>query len=164
MLFPPKPKPFNTKEEFGRELEGIPGRNERARLLTEEPGKYVVLEVDLKYGPIVKYIAKTLKARDKKKVQLDGLSLEIYDMIDGVHNIGYIIETLIERHKLSFFEARGLCLYYMQIMSGNGIVAIGILQDESTAVAESTDKDNKNGENKDSTKIKKIDEDTSNNN
>lgn len=128
MLFPPKPVPFHNEGEFGKELVGIPGINQLARVVSEEAGKHIVLEVNLSYGPIVKRVASVLKARNKKKVQLDGFNLQIFDLIDGINSVLKIIDILKDRHQLSFLESRGLCLYYLQIMAGNGIIAIGIPQ------------------------------------
>ncbi len=130
MLFAPKPQPFSSPEEHGDQLKAIPGRNELAKLIQEEEGRYVILEVELKYSGVVKLLAKALKARRRKRIQLDGLSLEMYKMIDGVCNVEEIIETWMDKYKLSFFEARSLCLYYLQNLSGNGIIALGIPKEE----------------------------------
>ena len=136
MLFGPKPEPLEIPEDQNRERMAVPGKNALARLIQEEPGIYKILEVDLKYGGIIKLFAKILKARNRKRIQLDGLSLIIFDHIDGQRNVGNLIEVLQERFKLSYFEARSLCLYYLQKMSGSGLIALGVLKEE---VVESSD-------------------------
>lgn len=130
MLFKPKPEPYSSPEEHGRQLAAIPGRNQLATVIQEEPGKYTILEIELKYGGAISPIARMLKARRKKRIQLDGLSLELYEMIDGKCDVENIINTWMESYKLSFFEARSLCLYYLQLLSGNGIIALGIPKEE----------------------------------
>ena len=131
MLFAPKPEPFQSPQDSSAEMRAIPGINQLAILIAEEPGVYKILEIELKYGPLINPIASLLKARRKKRIQLEGLSLEIFNLIDGVRHIGDIIEYLISTHKLSYFESRSLCLYYMQLLSSNGIVALGIPKDEA---------------------------------
>ena len=130
MLFGPKPEPLEIPEDQNRERMAVPGRNALATVIQEEPGIYKILEVELKYGGFIKLLAKILKARNRKRIQLDGLSLIIYDYIDGKRNVGDIIFMLQDRFNLSYFETRSLCLYYLQKMSGGGLIALGVLKEE----------------------------------
>lgn len=136
MLFKPRPEPFQSPQNSNSELRAVPGLNQLARVITEEPGRYLVLEVDLKYGPIIKPIAAVLKARKLKRIQLDGLSLDLYKRIDGKRSIEEIIDAWINEYQLSYFEARSLCLYYLQHMAGNGILALGVPKEEVVTVSE----------------------------
>ena len=130
MLFGPKPEPLEIPEDQNRERMAVPGRNALATVIQEEPGIYKILEVELKYGGFIKLLTKILKARNRKRIQLDGLSLIIYDYIDGKRNVGDIIFMLQDRFNLSYFETRSLCLYYLQKMSGGGLIALGVLKEE----------------------------------
>ena len=130
MFFPSKADPLELPEDQNRERMAVPGKNELVRLIQEEPGVYKILEIDLKYGAVIKPLAKLLKARNQKRIQLDGLSLIIYELIDGQRNVGEIIEFIQEKYQLSYFESRNLSLYYLQTLSGNGIIALGILKEE----------------------------------
>ncbi len=138
MLFAPKPEPFKSPQDSNAEMRAIPGRNQLAKLIAEEPGVYKIIEIELKYGPLISPLATLLKARRRKRIQLEGLSLEIFNLIDGVRHIGDIIEYLIDTHKLSYFESRSLCLYYLQLLSGNGIIALGIPKDDEAAQSQTT--------------------------
>ena len=137
MLFGPKPEPLEIPEDQNRERMAVPGKNALANVIQEEPGIYKILEVELKYGGLIKLLAKVLKARNRKRIQLDGLSLIIYDHIDGKRNVGDLIFMLQDRFKLSYFEARSLCLYYLQKMSGGGLLALGVLKEEVVETSDS---------------------------
>ena len=105
------------------QLMAVPIKNARvARTPGEEPGT-VILEVELTYGKW-KWLSRWLKARRRKSIAIDGLALEVYDRIDGVRTLGHLVAWFMEDHALTFFEARGLTINYLHLLTERGLIAI----------------------------------------
>jgi hypothetical protein len=104
----------------------VPIRNDRARVVEEVEGRYLVLEIDLNYHGQAKGLSRVFKASRVRRIQLDGLSLELYRMIEPELTVEGLVDTLAERHQLSFFESRGLVFWYLQLLTERGVIAIGL--------------------------------------
>ncbi|MFW5829507.1 MAG: hypothetical protein ACOCXA_04530 [Planctomycetota bacterium] len=125
-MFAPKPQEFLPVESAQQLQELIPMRNQRLRHVDGKDGIYAVFEVDLNYtGFIRKRMARALKASKTRRVQLEGIGLEIFELVDGQRRVRDIIDQIADRHLLSFFESRGVVFYYLQLCTERGLVAIG---------------------------------------
>ncbi|MBN1256296.1 MAG: PqqD family protein [Planctomycetes bacterium] len=118
-----KPARKKRKPSFNEQLAAVPVRNERA-IVIEATDQSLILGVDLKYTGIQKLFSKILKSKSRKKYQLDGLSLEMYHQIDGTRTVEELIDGLMERYKLTFFESRALINQYLQMLVKRGLVVL----------------------------------------
>jgi len=55
-----------------------------------------------------------------KKLSLRGISLEIYDSIDGQKNINTLNNELMASYNLQFFESKGLLFHYLDRLKKGG--------------------------------------------
>ena len=122
-------RPFRN---FTEQLHSIPVRNARARLIPEKSDdKREVYAVTLKYrgfGKITKFL---LQLREEKQYELSGLGLRIFKALDGKKNFVTLIDELKDEHQLTFYEARGLMLTYLQKLADRGLVVIGGTKEET---------------------------------
>jgi hypothetical protein len=116
-----KPAPI----DFATQLEAIPVHNTRAKI-ESSPDKPGVLSVtvDLKYAGYKALLARVLKPRYTRTYQVTGLSLELFNLMDGKTTIDALIDYLMEQHKLTFFEARALVLKYTHDLMQRGMIAV----------------------------------------
>lgn len=127
MFGTPKPPPPASFETLQAQLTAIPIPNEHVE--KDDRGDVMLITVDLRYGALGKALAKPLKLRDKKSYQVDGVSLEIYRLLDGKKTVEHLVELLAEKHKLTFFESRGLILQYLHILTQKGVIVVGGSED-----------------------------------
>jgi len=111
--------------QLTQQLASIPIRNVRMRETPESDGSLVV-EVDLAYNGLLRFISKPLKLRTTRRFRLEGLGLEVYRMVDGKKTFEVLIDEFAIRHKLTFFEGRAFLMQYLQMLMQKGLVAIGI--------------------------------------
>lgn len=103
-------------------LRAVPVRNLGVR---ERPGTNpdeILLEVRLRYGPVLRLFRWLLNARTTKTYALAGVGREVYEDIDGKRNFEELIDRFAERHKLTFLESRALLAQYLQILTRRGII------------------------------------------
>lgn len=114
--------------DFTTQLKAIPLRNEKAETI-DSGDDFLVLGVKLKYTGAMFFLSKALSLRGMKKYRLDGLSLSLYREIDDARNVDDLIDLMMERHKLSFFEARGLVAQFLDMLMRRGLVAVAVTKD-----------------------------------
>ena len=112
------------------QLASIPVRNVHVEVSEdiENPGALLV-QVDLKYRGWKRLARRILKARRTRSFRLDGVGREIYESVDGERSFEGLIDAFAARHHLTFFEARGLLMQYMQTLMKRGLVVIGVPRD-----------------------------------
>ena len=126
-MFFRKPKhPLRRPEAFETQLEAAPIRNTSVTVLPSSTPNRLVVAVDLKYTGFAARLARPLKARKQKKYQLDGLGLELYNQLDGRRTVANLIDELIVRYQLTFFEARALVLTYLRTLTDRGLIVMAI--------------------------------------
>ena len=125
--------PNSISFDFASQLRAIPIRNESVERL-ESASDYLVLGIKLKYEGLMLPVSKILSMRSMKKYRLDGLGLSIYRELDGKHDVESLIDLMMERHKLSFFEARALISQYLDMLMRRGIVAVAVKESPGDAV------------------------------
>ena len=105
------------------QMRAVPVKNARvARVDGPGPGQ-VSLEVELKYGRL-RWLSRLLKARKRKTIILEGLALEVYDRLDGQATLGDLVDWFMREHWLTFFEARGLAVNYLHLLTQRGLAAV----------------------------------------
>ncbi len=121
MWFKSKPK-SPAALSFTGQLEALPQQNQHVTRAPHERG--IVITVELVYNGMLSPLAKTLKLRRAKKYWVDGLQLEIYQLIDGQRSVALLIEWLAERFQLGHLEARSLMVQYLAVLLARGLIAI----------------------------------------
>lgn len=124
-------RPFR---DFTEQLHSVPVRNALARLVRERSDeRKEVYAVRQKYSGIARLLKGVLKLRDEKMYELSGIGLRIFRALDGKKNFVSLIDELKDEHQLTFYEARGLMLAYMQMLMERGLVVIVGLKEGSAA-------------------------------
>jgi len=109
---------------FDEQLESFAVFNKKAVVVNSEDSE-MIIEIQLKYEGTKKLMAKVLKPRDSKKIQLTGLALVVYrKLIDEKYNIRDLVYWLQDKYKLSFFEARNLIVQFTGELMKKGIIVI----------------------------------------
>ena len=111
-------------QQVKTQLESVPIRNEAIEIEERDSGRIYLISVTLKYHGISRLLTRVLKAGRKKRYQLDGVSLALFKKIDGKRMIGDLLDGMMQEHKLTFVEARGLVLQYLHVMVAKGIVVV----------------------------------------
>ena len=110
------------------QLSIVPLRNENAKEVgrdkTPSGQAFVDFELNVKHGSMMKILAKFFKLRKTKQFRLAGYGLEIYDLIDTENTLLDIIELMITKEQLTFFESRALLLEYIKMLSARGLVVV----------------------------------------
>ncbi len=109
-------------ERYRQSLRAVPVRNSDVRRLPGSPADELLLEVHLRYGPVLGFFRRLLHARTEKVYALDAVGREVYEDIDGTRNFETLIDRFAARHKLTFLEARALLAQYLQILTKRGII------------------------------------------
>ncbi|MBP5234111.1 MAG: PqqD family protein [Planctomycetes bacterium] len=126
-------RPFR---DFTEQLHSVPVRNALARLVRERSDeRKEVYAVRQKYSGIARLLKGVLKLRDEKMYELSGIGLRIFRALDGKKNFVSLIDELKDEHQLTFYEARGLMLAYMQMLMERGLVVIVGLKEDGAAAA-----------------------------
>ncbi|MEI6788754.1 MAG: hypothetical protein WCL49_09780 [bacterium] len=111
--------------QLKQQLASIPIHNARIRETPDTDGTLVV-EVDLTYKGLLRFMYRGLKLRTTRRYRLDGLGLEVYRMIDGIKSFEVLIDEFANKNRLTFFEGRAFLMQYLQMLMQKGLVAIGI--------------------------------------
>ncbi len=123
MLGKAKAPPSPSFESIQSQLTAIPIPNHEVE--KDLRRDLLLVKVQLRYKGINKLFAKLLKLATIKQYQIDGVSFELYQLMDGKRNIEDLIDFLSEKYQLSFFESRGLILHYLHILTQKGVIVIG---------------------------------------
>jgi len=109
---------------FEEQLEAIAVFNNKAEIVKNEDSE-MLIEIKLKYEGAKKALAKVLKPRETKKIQLTGLALLVFrKLVEEKYNIRNLVYWLQDTYKLSFFEARNLIVQFTGELMKKGIIVI----------------------------------------
>jgi hypothetical protein len=109
---------------FQEQLEAFAVFNIKAEIVKNEDSE-ILIEIKLKYEGAKKALAKVLKPRETKKIQLTGLALVVFrKLVDEKYNIRDLIYWLQNNYKLSFFEARNLIVQFTGELMKKGVIVI----------------------------------------
>lgn len=126
MFFRKRKHPLRQPEAFTTQLSATPVRNAAVKVTAESDADHLVVAVDLKYTGSSKLFAGLLKTKKQKQYELEGLGLELYNRFDGNCAVEELIDELIERYKLTFFEARALVLTYLRMLTDRGLIVMAV--------------------------------------
>lgn len=110
---------------FSRQLLAVPVRNSRMTVLTEDP-KTTIVSVDLQYPGWIRPLRRVFNLRDRKQYRIDGVGLEVFNLVDGVRTFEQIIDVFTSTHKLTFLEGRGLLSAYLRDLTRRGLIAVAV--------------------------------------
>lgn len=99
-------------------------RNAKVRTL-EDAAARVVLEVDVTYPGWLGPLPRLLGAKNRKKLVLDGMAMQLWRRIDDRTTLGGHIDWLAAEHMLAFNESRLLVLHFLRSLSQQGLVVLG---------------------------------------
>ncbi len=104
----------------------VPIRNRRVTVERSADGATVSIEVELQRSGWQAWLRRFIRDRDRRRYELDRLGTEVYDSIDDRKSFLTLVDEFAARHKLTYFESRGLLMQYLQALMRRGIVAIGV--------------------------------------
>jgi len=107
-------------------MSSVPVRNESVHAYPAEDGKSLAVEVKLRYPVWRMPLGRLLKLRERKAFLLDAIGRQVYESIDGKKTFEVLVDEFAERHKLTFFESRGLLMQYVRVLMKNGLVGISV--------------------------------------
>ena len=121
-------KPRPTTDQI---LRARPFHNEKAEV--EHRGKStMVVSVPLRRPWwLVPPISWVIPFSSKRRVELDALGVEVFDLCDGKHSVEHIIEIFAANHKLSFREAQLPVTQFLEQLTQRGLVAVVGFQEKT---------------------------------
>ncbi len=114
---------------FDQQMRSIIRINENARV-DMEGDSYIRLKIGLKLSKTAKFVGTFYKVRDYKKYLLTDFNCTLYRLIkEKPIVVRDLIQWLIDREKLSFFEARNLILDYVANLMRRALIVVEVPQD-----------------------------------
>ncbi len=111
--------------DFETQLHAVPVRNEKLRICDSPPDSDVlIVEVQLRYKGLLGGIARFVKARQRKRYELAGISRELFEKLDGECTVDELIDWLCKLDRLTFLEGRALVLHYLRSLMQRGLVVV----------------------------------------
>jgi len=111
--------------DFETQLNAIPVRNEKLQLCaSERHPDGLIVEVELRYSGLQGRLASFVRARNRKRYELIGLSRELFEKLDGTLSVEDLIDWLCEQDQLTFLEGRALILQYLRDLMQRGVAVI----------------------------------------
>jgi hypothetical protein len=125
MWFSPKPaRPF---PDFQAQLQAVPIRNAAVRIRPAPVEDAAIAEAPLKRSGLSAWFARRMGWSDShRRYEIDAAGLELWNAIDGARTIESLLDEFRERHKLTFFEARGLVLQYLHLLMARGLIVVAV--------------------------------------
>ena len=118
--------PLRRPEAFQTQLGSTPTRNAAVEVLASSGEDRLVVAVDLKYAGASRPIAKLLKTKKQKQYELEGFGLELYNRLDGKRTVEALVDELMVRYKLTFFESRAMVLTYLRTLTERGLIVMAV--------------------------------------
>lgn len=109
-----------------RHLASVPFRNPRLTCVPGEDGDSLILEMELRYKGVSRWMGLFLPLRRRRRFRLDGLGRCVYESIDGRKTFEQLIDEFAGEHRLTFFESRALLMEYMRLLARRGLIAFGL--------------------------------------
>ena len=113
----------DAADMLGFQLSSRPMRNEAVRAETTEDGA-LQLTVPLRRRGWARALGRVLPLSEERTVELDELGARVLERCDGERTVEDFIDWFQDRWKLSFFEARGLVLYFLRQLMQRGLIAM----------------------------------------
>ena len=119
-----------TKPRKGRRprpdelLAAVPFQNEAADVRTAPQGTMLVSVPLKKPRWLVPPLTYILPFSSERRVELDEIGSEVFQMCDGEKTVESIIEKFAENHKLSFRESQIPVTQFLEQLSQRGLIAI----------------------------------------
>ncbi len=108
-------------------LLGIPQKNTHVKETLLDSGD-LVLTYRAVYKPFFLKIKKFLRSNKnqtfKKKIQLDGLGVHVWSLVDGKKNVKSIIEEFADYHKLNIKESELSVTQFLRSLGERGLIGI----------------------------------------
>ncbi len=118
--------------DFRTQLHSVPVRNEKVRTCDSPPDSGVlIVEVELRYRGLLGGIANFVKARQRKRYELAGISRELFEKLDGKRTVKDLVDWLCKQDRLTFLEGRALVLHYLRDLMKRGLIVVAA--DEAAA-------------------------------
>ncbi len=115
---------------FERQMNALVRINDAA-IVDKEDTEYIQLKIKLTHGWFAKIINILYKMRDYKKHLLTGFNCELYRLIKSKPiRMRDLIQWLIDREKLSFFEGRALMMQYIGNMMQRALIVVELPPEE----------------------------------
>ncbi len=115
---------------FERQMNALVRINDAA-IVDKEDTEYIQLKIKLTHGWFAKIINILYKMRDYKKHLLTGFNCELYRLIKSEPiRMRDLIQWLIDREKLSFFEGRALMMQYIGNMMQRALIVVELPPEE----------------------------------
>ena len=113
------------------QLGSKPVANEAVRSEQGEDGR-VRVTVPLKHRGWSSALSHILPLSAERNVELDVLGTQTLSQCDGEHTVEDLIDWFEQRWQLSFFEARGLILHFLEQLMKRGLIAVIAPPDSET--------------------------------
>lgn len=111
--------------DYEQQLHTIPVRNVQAVVMASERAPEAILvEVQLRYAGLLRFIAKWVHARQRKRYELSGLSREMFERVDGKQTVEQLTDWLCEQERLTFLEGRALVMLYLRDLMRRGLIVM----------------------------------------
>ena len=110
---------------FEEQLSSIPVRNEKVTIVpSDRHPDTLIAEVTLRYEGWLRAAKKLLNPRPVRRLELAGLTRELYEKLDGARTVENLIDELAESEKLTFFEARAFVVQYLKGLMERGLIVV----------------------------------------
>ncbi|HUS58241.1 MAG TPA: PqqD family protein [Planctomycetota bacterium] len=117
-----KKRPPLTREQS---LKSVPVKNPHLVETRTETGE-VILYLPRREVWWVKALSKILYIPKGRKLALDELGTNVWDLIDGKSNVGQLISRFAEKYRLSKREAELSIVAYLRMLAKRGIIGIAV--------------------------------------
>lgn len=123
MAAPKKKKPW-TKQEA---LSCIPKRNPEIEESVPDTGG-LILSFPVTYKPFFMRLQRLLRSKPQKtfrrKIQLDGLGMDVWSLLDGKRDVGAVIKAFAGLHGLNEKEAEISVTLFLRSLGQKGLIRI----------------------------------------
>lgn len=123
-------KPKNKSRAAGQVLaadllKAVPQAN-RAATITDKDDGTIMASVPMRRPDyLVPPLSWLLPFTAVRKIQLDRIGTDVFNLCDGVRTVERIVETFASLHKLTFREAQLSISQFMRMMVQRGLIALG---------------------------------------
>ena len=117
-----------TAASWRRTLEAVPIRNSAARLVERGEGELCLAVPVRRPRWMVPPISWVVPLAAERRVRLDRLGCEVWDLCDGRRSVEEMVDAFAARHALSFHEARVAVTGYLRELLRRGLLAVAMGQ------------------------------------
>jgi hypothetical protein len=123
MRKPNPPAPFPKREGGDGTLKAVPHPNRAAKLESYDDGVLVTVPLQQRWWAR-RPLTWIFPLSNERRVHLDATGAWVLAQCDGRRRVEDVIESLMEKHKLSFQEARVAVLAFMRMLAERGIIVV----------------------------------------